>query len=304
MELTPANLDALYTAFKTSYNKGLARAITDYLKWCTVIPSSAGIEKYPIALITGRMREWIGERKINRLDGKLLTVRNRTFEHTEEVSRDDLADDQYGFYSALIEAMGIEIASLWQQLATDALANPGKWCDGLPFYNAATSGSTARKFGKSVITNKIAQALSVSSYESARALMMSFCDAAGNPLGLVPTLLQVGPADEKAGRMILKADLIADGGTTVTNVHKDECELLVNPLLTGSYAGCWFLHCTSRGLQGGAVQQRAAGELTRLDNPADSYVFRSNKNLYGTTARGEAVGMLPQLIIGGGTALA
>ena len=93
MDLNRETMDAIFTALNAALNKGIAQAWTEWQKWCMIVNSSSSIERYPMALITGAMREWIGGRVINSLDAKKLDVRNRDFEHTEGVNRNDIEDD-------------------------------------------------------------------------------------------------------------------------------------------------------------------------------------------------------------------
>lgn len=289
--LTREVLDALYTAVNTSLNKGLATSWSGYTRWSNIIPSTAAAEKYPMTIVTGGMREWFGDRVINRLSGEFLTVLNRDFERTEAVNRNDIADDHIGMYAPMFESMGIDAANIWARLATDALLSGGKWADKGNFYSAT------RKLGKSTYNNVVNEALSVTSYETARGLLMGYMDTADkNPLGLVPDLLVVGPTLEKTAKKILTSTLIVESGAAVDNPHKDECEVQVNPYITGSQ---WFLMCTKRGIKPISVQKREEGALTRWDQAHDTCVKDKNENHYGLHYRGAAVATSPFLVIGG-----
>lgn len=293
MDLNRETMDAIFTALNAALNKGIAQAWTEWQKWCMIVNSSSSIERYPMALITGAMREWIGGRVINSLDAKKLDVRNRDFEHTEGVNRNDIEDDSIGFYNALFESMGVNAANLWPMLATETACNPGKWADGTAFY------SSTRKLGKATINNVVSGALSLSTYETGRAQMMGFRDSAGNPLALIPDTLMVGPTNESVAKSILAADLVVVDGATVSNVHKGEATLIVNPFLVGDNAGKWFLMCTNRGVRPFAVQKRKTGALQRWDKDSDNCVKEHNRNDYGIHYRGAAAGVGPHLVIGG-----
>lgn len=294
MNLTTENMRNLFYAFNACLQKGLGGGWSDWTKFCTVINSGTLIEKYPMTVISGGMREWIGERVINEISGKVFEVVNRDYEHTEGVSRNDIEDDNIGFYQALFTEMGLNAANLWPLLAAQALTGTGKWADGTAFFAAD------RKVGKAVINNKVDGELSTENYEKARAQMMTFCKPDGRtPLGLVPDTLMVGPQLEVEARRILKADLVVADGATVSNVHKDECEVLVNPFLVGDHAKKWFLLNTKRGVKPVVVQQRKVGALVRWDKDSDECVKTLNRNEYGLHYRGAAALIAPQLIVGG-----
>ena len=294
MNLTEDTMRNLFYTFNAYLQKGLGGGWTDWTKFCSVINSGTFIEKYPMTVISGGMREWIGERVINEISGKLFEVVNKDYEHTEGVSRNDIEDDNIGFYQALFTEMGLNAANLWPELASKALTSTGKWADGVAFF------SDSRKIGKAVINNLVEGALSVTTYETARAQMMQFCKPDGKtPIGLVPDTLMVGPALEVTARRILKAELVVENGNTVSNVHKDECEILVNPFLVGDNANKWYLMNTKRGIKPVVVQQRKIGALQRWDKEDDTCVKDKNRNEYGLHYRGAAALVAPQLIIGG-----
>ena len=293
MKLTRATLDILYTTFNAALNKGLAKAWSGYERWCVTVNSRGASETYPLALVTGGMREWIGSRILNKLDTAKLTVRNRDFEHLEAVDRNDIEDDAIGMYAPVFEAMGVEAASLWPRLATEALCSAGKWADGADFFGSRTLGK------KTVLNNAVSGALTKANYETARSRMMAFTAADGSPLGLVPDLLVVGPSLESTAKGILEAELVSDGTATVSNTHYKECEVQVNPYMTGSHASKWFLACTTRGAKPVAVQKRKESPLMRYDGDSDTCVKDANENHYSLHYRGAAAAIQPALVIGG-----
>jgi phage major head subunit gpT-like protein len=71
-------------------------------------------------------------------------------------------------------------------------------------------------------------ALSAANYEAARLALQTFKRDGGDPLGITPTHLIVGPANEAAARAILARELI-NGGDSNPNYHT--AELLVVPHL-------------------------------------------------------------------------
>lgn len=296
MELTAAKMNQLFIAYNALLQKGFEIAWTDWTKFCTVITSSTALERYPMTIIEGSMREWVGERVVNEIAGKTIDVKNRDFEYTQGVNRNDIEDDNIGFYQSLFTEMGYNAASLWPQLVADILKSPGKWADGNPFFGN-------RKIGKATINNTIADALTAANYEAAREQMMNFHKADGkNPIGLIPDTLMVGPSLEKTVKRILKAEIVAEGGVAVSNINADECDILVNPYMTGALASKWYLMCTKRGVKPVIIQKRKEGALQRWDKDADECVKSKNRNEYGLHYRGEGALLVPQLIIEGASA--
>jgi phage major head subunit gpT-like protein len=71
-------------------------------------------------------------------------------------------------------------------------------------------------------------ALSAANYEAARLALQTFKRDGGDPLGITPTHLIVGPANEAAARAILTRELINGGDS---NPHYHTAELLIVPHL-------------------------------------------------------------------------
>lgn len=293
MDLSRENLDTLFTGFQALLNRGLEQADTSYLKWCDEVNSSTAEEIYPITVLTGSMREWIGERMIHSIDFKKMTVRNRDFEHTEAIPANAVEDDQFNIYGRCFTVMGVNSGNLWGELATEALCNPGAWADGKSFY-------AKRKFGKAEIDNSLGTAeLTIENYEVARKRMMAFCGADGKPLRLVPDTVIVGPDLEGLAKTIFEADLVNNGqDVAVSNIHKGECEVCVNYGMTGTYAKYWFIACTKRGIKPITVQKRKVGSLIRKDKDGDERAFWKNEFIYGIHNRGAALAAMPHLIVG------
>lgn len=107
---------------------------------------------------------------------------------------------------------------------TDAnVFNKKKYIYGWDARNAAGYGLWQLAYGSK-------DTLSATTYATARAAMMAFKkDGSDQPLGVVPTHLVVGPANEKAAREILLNERDAAGAT---NPWRNTAELVVVPWLT------------------------------------------------------------------------
>lgn len=153
------NLDTLKIltdAFSASFKNGLAKATDDYNLIATTIPSRTNINTYAWLGAFPRMREWIGDRVIQGLDGQAYTITNKEWELTLGVPTRDIEDDQYGLYAPVAEAMGMEAKNHKTELVFNALQN-GHLADhvaydGVPFF------SDAHPVGKGTFSNNIAGA--------------------------------------------------------------------------------------------------------------------------------------------------
>lgn len=116
MLVNQGNLNTLFTGFKGSFNKGFAGALSAYKSIAMVVPSTTREEEYGWLGQTPRMREWIGDRVVKSLAAHGYKIKNRDFEQTIEVDRNDIEDDQYGVLSPLFVEMGRAAAELPDEL--------------------------------------------------------------------------------------------------------------------------------------------------------------------------------------------
>jgi phage major head subunit gpT-like protein len=106
MQINSGNLRSLYTAFKASFQKGLGQAAPQSPRIATEVPSSTRSNEYGWIGKLPNVREWIGDRVINNLSAHDYTIKNKPFELTIGVDRDDIRDDNIGIYAPLFEEMG------------------------------------------------------------------------------------------------------------------------------------------------------------------------------------------------------
>ncbi len=124
MDVNANNLSILNTAVKTSFNTAFAGAESQYGRVATVIPSKSSANTYAWLGNSSQIREWLGERAINRLKDHDFTIKNRKFEKTEGIPRDVIEDDQFGVYMPLFAQMGQD-AKEFPDLLTFALLKEG-----------------------------------------------------------------------------------------------------------------------------------------------------------------------------------
>lgn len=106
MIINQANLSAAFTGFKVVFQKAFDAAPVNYERIATTVPSTTSKEVYPWLGKTTRFREWIGNRVYQGLASHDFTIKNKHFENTVSISRDDFEDDVYGIYTPVIAQMG------------------------------------------------------------------------------------------------------------------------------------------------------------------------------------------------------
>lgn len=286
--------EAMKTAFDLAFKNAFGEAPSTYEQFAmTVGDPSHSIVKLPFLEQFSCMREWIGPRKIKNLVGKELTITERSFEDTIAIKSRDLETDNWTMYITAVQQMAVNGKSLWDQLAAEALLNPGKWIDSKAFF------STDRKYGETVICNKTTDALSYASFKTAYETMGGYAGHAGKPLGVVPDTLMVGPANFFKAKAIIENEFISDNGTTTSNECRGLVKILLNPRIIGKGAANWYLMCCSGPIKPVAVQKSKEPTLVSKNAPNDEGIFMEDQALFGTAGYGNAAAAFPHLVYGG-----
>jgi len=290
MILNQNALQNLTLGYSAAFQKGLSSVETHWDKIATKVISSSAAQGYAWLGQMPQMKEWVGEREIQKLSTHDYTIKNKKFEMTIGVKRDDIEDDQYGVYTPLFSNMGEAAALHPEELVFTALKKgfTEKCYDGKTFFATDHHIKKGEKY-----SNKGTHKLTTESFEVARSGMMSLVGEKNKPLNLVPNLLVVAPANEKVARMILEADTI--NGTT--NINKGLAELLVVPELADKPAQ-WYLLCTGRSLKPIIYQERKAIKFTNKTNDTDDNVFYRDEYIYGADGRCNVGYGYPQMAYG------
>lgn len=121
MDITRAALASLNVAINTAFNTRLTGVETTYGRIAMTVQSSTRHQAYPKLSELGPMREWVGERYVERLEADGFVISNRKFEKTVSVPVDDISDDQYGIYTPVVSDMGQVAAELPDDLVWEHL---------------------------------------------------------------------------------------------------------------------------------------------------------------------------------------
>lgn len=288
MLLNRANIEAVFINLKTVFNKAFEAAPSIWEKTTMKVPSTGSQNDYSWLGRFPKMRKWIGEKIFRKLTAHKYTVVNDDFEATVAVDRNDIKDDNLGIYLPMAQDAGFSAKQLPDEidadLKNDAFAQ--KCYDGQYFYD--TDHPVTNKNGvESSVSNMGTTALSAAttaaaaaSYGAARLAIMSFTDDEGRPLGLVPDLLEVGPALEATAKLICENDKLTDESP---NPYKGTATVLVNPRITSSTQ--WMLHCTKQPLKPFIYQEREAPKFVSMTGDETEMVFLRKTYLFGAEAR-------------------
>lgn len=292
MTITSQSLQGMQSGFNALFNKAYTEAAPQYEKVAMTVPSSGSDETYGWLGQLPALREWIGEREIHNLTATGYTIKNKDYELTISVGRNDIADDKIGIYSPLFQEMGVSAKMHPDELIFSLFAAGfSNICyDGAPFFS---NKHPLTESGKNFQSNMGALKLSTQSYEAARSQMMTLKGESGKSLKIIPDLLVVSPQKEAVARQILFADLIAGSA----NVNKNTSDLLVVPELADT-PECWFLLSTRRAIKPFIFQMREKPRFISKVQDGDDNVFFQNAFLYGCNARYNAGYGLWQLAFG------
>lgn len=291
MIVNGAALKSIYTSFKTIFNRAIQATKPLYQQVATVVPSSAREEEYKWLGKIPKMREWIGERVVTALAAFGYSIKNKDWEVTIGVDRNDIEDDTLGVYSPMVEMMGASTAQHPDELVFELLGNgfTGLCYDGQYFFDADHQDGDGP-----IQSNRSNKILAAAAYGDARAAMMSLTDEHGNPLSIMPGLLVVPPQLEAAGRAILESERDANGAT---NIWRGSAQLLVVPWLA-KWPTHWFLLDASKPIKPLIFQQRKPVQFVAMDNAEDEGVFMKKEFRYGADSRDNAGYGLWQLAYG------
>lgn len=104
--VTPAILNALFTAFKSEFEQGKSEAAPQFNKIASVIKSTSASNTYGWLGKFPSLAKWIGDRNIQSMKSQAYTITNDDYESTVGVDRNDIEDDNLGVYSPIFKEMG------------------------------------------------------------------------------------------------------------------------------------------------------------------------------------------------------
>lgn len=116
MILNSANLQNLYVGFKTTFQNAFNTATSQYGLVAMTVPSTTKEEKYGWFGQIPRIREFLGDRVVNSLGVHDYAIKNRKWELTVGVNRDDIEDDTYDIYTPMIAEIGRSAATFPDEL--------------------------------------------------------------------------------------------------------------------------------------------------------------------------------------------
>lgn len=266
-----------------------------------IVTSTNTIEQYNWMVKLGRVREWIGERVLNRFKAYSYTVRNKKWEDSVEVEADDIADDKLGQYVPLIQNMATGANEHYPRLIT-ALLEAGfvnEGYDGQPFFDENHPVSDGESgLDTQLISNKGTLKLTPEGLQEAFDNLDNLRDDRGEPLGISYDTLYVSSSKRIATKELLEREFIVAAGAIVgyNKVRNIVSRVIYLHYLSDSAK--WFLADTSRPIKPLILQIRQRPVWQAVTNLNDGTVFNTDKFKFGIKMRHNAGYNLWQLAYG------
>lgn len=109
--ITPALLDAMFQGFNVLFNQARLGVEPTWKTVAMKVPSTGSAENYGWLGQIPRIREWVGDRAYKSLDSYGYAIRNKTFESTFTIKREQIEDDEYGIIGSVASTdMGRSVA--------------------------------------------------------------------------------------------------------------------------------------------------------------------------------------------------
>lgn len=122
MNITPSALKALYAAVNAAFQTGRGSYAPRWSQVATLVPSTTAQEDYNWLGEFSRLREWIGDRQVNRMRVYDYSLKNKKFEATEGIPAERIEDDTYGILNPKFQDMGYAAATHPDELVFALLA--------------------------------------------------------------------------------------------------------------------------------------------------------------------------------------
>ncbi len=123
MDINSANLRSLNTGFNAAFQSGFKGVEPMYEQVATTVPSTTASNEYGWLKDLPGFREWIGDRHLHSLANHGYTMRNKHYERTLGVNKNNIDDDNIGIYGPLFNDLGYGAAVFPDELVFAGLKN-------------------------------------------------------------------------------------------------------------------------------------------------------------------------------------
>jgi len=295
VDLTPQNIRALRAELHREFRAAFDTTNVIYPQLTTTIPSGSARNDYSWTNNLPVMREWLGSRVVQNVGGFIYSVENKDWEMTIGVRRNDIEDDNLGFYANIARDYG-EAARLHpDQLLFDLLKNgQSKVCYDGQFFFDTDHPVNGTDTAAGVYSNYfVGRPLNPTNYDFVRSQVIGLKGANGRAMGLSMDLLIVPPALGTQARRIVELQTEAGGAG---NPFAGTARVLVIPELAGDDTS-WYLVTTQRQIKPFIFQTRRPLSFVTKNAITDEVVLVENEVRFYADARYNVAYSLPFLAV-------
>jgi phage major head subunit gpT-like protein len=137
-QINAATMRTLGIAFNTAFQGGLTSAgASQHARVATPVTSTTKENEYGWLGKMPRVREWVGDRVVHGISSSGYAIRNKSYELTISVDRDDIEDDNIGIYTPMFTELGAASGAHYDELVFGLLkAGFASFCyDGQYFFD-------------------------------------------------------------------------------------------------------------------------------------------------------------------------
>ena len=286
----------LKAVFKNAYDTAWDASILSRI--ATHILSSQDSEDYPWMGATPKLREFNGPRELANLANFNYNIKNKKWENTIGIPREDIEDDKYGIIKLRVQQLAQEAARYPEELAITAIqtalgaptAAASIGYDGQGFFD--TDHPATSNIGGAVQSNLVTVEMTYANFWAAVYKMMIFKDDVGRVLNMVPDTLLVEPYLLDRALDFAHSAQNVDSATANVSSKMNQIKSLnikveCSPFLgsnTSAAASNWVLMCTKGVVKPLIFQDRVPVQFGSLEKESDAG-FMTGQYVYGTYSR-------------------
>lgn len=110
-------------AFNVRFESGRNGYNPVHPRLASEVPSSSGANAYGFLEDFPEIKEWLNDRQLKELSTRDYILKNKTFESSIKIKREDFEDDDYGKYSMIFEQYGRKAVTFPDKLMFEAMKN-------------------------------------------------------------------------------------------------------------------------------------------------------------------------------------
>lgn len=238
MEVTQGNLSAVFQGFDARFKRALD--IKMMSESSDLVRQEEGVSKtdsYPMSGLLGDLYEMVDELYINDIWQMVQDATATTFAGGLGVRKEDIQDDNLGVYQGPIDGLALQAKThIGRNVAPTLLGGfTDVWGpDGETVFSTSHEWPGGETWG-----NYIDEPLSEDSLDTACQMLEEMTNPNGEPMGLSPKVLVVGPSNRATAEEIVERKTLANGAD---NRLYQKADLEVKPRITDD---SWFVADTN-----------------------------------------------------------